>query len=283
MAEYRTLHTKLWQDEWICELEADAKLLFIYLVTNRAASVAGIYKLPFKFIAFETGLSLARVNKLLDEFQKAGKVYHEDGVIWVKRLRSYQTYDGKASEQVEKRIVKDLADIPDGTLKRQYLAFYTNGTTPDIPTGGGLDTPTVPTPETDTKTDTDTKTETDLHAADAAAREPDLVKELAAIFEKAAGIKLPTASTEKGRNQIGVTWWNPLREMVKIANGQAPALLNKAVAKMRGEKLTIAAPGSVLKVFTSLHGEMAAAPAARKEFSPEEKARIQADLRAKRH
>lgn len=119
-------------------------------------------------------------------------------------------------------------------------------------------------------------------AAGAATPEPDLVKELATVFEKAAGIKMPTPNTEKGQQQVGVLWWHPLREMVAIANGQAPALLQKAVAQMRHDKLTIAAPNSVLKVFTSLHGESASSAPARAEFTPEEKARIQAELRARK-
>lgn len=169
MAEYRTIHTKFWQDEWVCELEPDAKLLFIYLVTNRAASLAGIYRLPTKFIAFETGITPARVARLLDEFQKAGKVFHEDGVIWVKRLRSYQTYNGKASEQVDKRISKDLAEIPDSKLKREYLAYYAQGDEPYIPSQGGIDTPTIPTPETETETETETNTPKSAAAKPAAA------------------------------------------------------------------------------------------------------------------
>lgn len=83
----------------------------------------------------------------------------------------------------------------------------------------------------------------------------DPVKELAGVFEKTAGIKIPTPSTEKGRKQVGILWWNPLREMVQTANGAAPEILRKAVGQMRRDKLTIQAPISIKAVFTSLHGE----------------------------
>lgn len=112
----------------------------------------------------------------------------------------------------------------------------------------------------------------------AGAPEPDLVKALAVTFEQAAGIKLPTANTEKGRQQIGVLWWHPLREMVKMANGQAPALLQKAVKQMRQGKLTIAAPNSVLKVFTSLCGEAAGTSAKPDLKDPAVAARLNAEL-----
>jgi hypothetical protein len=161
MAEYRTLHTKIWQDEWFCELEPDAKVLFIYLITNPSASVAGIYRKPIKFIAFESGLTSKRVETLLAQFRKDGKAYYEDGVIWIKKLRAYQTYQGTASDKVDKRIAKDLADIPDGRLKREYMAYQASANGSYIPYMDTIDRVSIVCRETDTDTDTDTDTETD--------------------------------------------------------------------------------------------------------------------------
>lgn len=31
MANYRQIHTQIWRDNWFLDLEADEKLLFIYL------------------------------------------------------------------------------------------------------------------------------------------------------------------------------------------------------------------------------------------------------------
>lgn len=94
---------------------------------------------------------------------------------------------------------------------------------------------------------------------------PDPVKELAAVFEQAAGISLPGQLKGMGAKTVGVTWWNPLREMVKMANGGAGDILKTAVINMRRDRLTIAAPISCLKVFTSLHGERKA-PAQSSKF-----------------
>lgn len=86
----------------------------------------------------------------------------------------------------------------------------------------------------------------------------DPLKDLAQVFEQASGIKLPTPTTAKGKDTVGVRWWNPLRQMLKTANGSAPDILRAAVLKMRRDKLTFDSPASVIKVFTSLHGERAA-------------------------
>ena len=55
MADYRTIHSKIWDDDWFADLDSDGKTLWFYLITNRRASVAGIYVLPFRVIVAESG------------------------------------------------------------------------------------------------------------------------------------------------------------------------------------------------------------------------------------
>jgi hypothetical protein len=157
-AEYRSVHTEMWRaDDWFQTLPTDARLLWIYLFTNPSASVAGIYKLPLRTMANETGLDLSRVTDLLTEFQQTKKAYYQDGVIWVRKMREYQL-PGKTSPQLIAHLNKEIAKIPDGYLKREYLIAY----------GYSIDThkkpaDTVSIPratETDTDTETETETET---------------------------------------------------------------------------------------------------------------------------
>ena len=107
--------------------------------------------------------------------------------------------------------------------------------------------------------DVDAEVEEKTHAgqnqpAPASAPEPDPVKELAAVFEQATGVKLPEPSGEKAKKTVGVTWWHPLREMVKLANGNSEQLLRAAVKQLRAKNLNVSSPQSCLKTFVSLHG-----------------------------
>lgn len=120
MANYRQIHVSIWKDSWFIDLEPDAKLLFIYLFSNELASLAGIYKIPIKVIAFETGLPLDYVVDCLKEFERAGKVFYQDGIVWIKKMREYN----KGSAKVQTRIDADLDQIPDCDLKRNYLSYY---------------------------------------------------------------------------------------------------------------------------------------------------------------
>ena len=156
-AEYRSVHTEMWRaDDWFQTLPTDARLLWIYLFTNPSASVAGIYKLPIRTMANETGLDLIRVTDLLAEFREAKKAYYQDGVVWVRKMREYQL-PGKTSPQLLAHLNKEIAKIPDGYLKREYLIAY--GYRIDTHTKP-VDTVSIPR-ATDTDTDTDTETETD--------------------------------------------------------------------------------------------------------------------------
>ena len=52
-----------------------------------------------------------------------------------------------------------------------------------------------------------------------------------------------------------LSWFQPVRRMRDLANGQAADLMRESVEKMRKDKLSISAPRSIEKVFLSLFGE----------------------------
>ena len=118
MANYRQIHVSLWKDEWFLDLSPEEKLLFIYLFSNESTSLAGIYKLAIKVICFETGLDIDFVHNALDKFTKQGKVYYENGVVWVVNMRRYHE---TSSSKVQTRIKNDIDEIPDCPLKIAYL------------------------------------------------------------------------------------------------------------------------------------------------------------------
>lgn len=142
MADYRQIHTQIWKDGWFLDLPPDGKLLFIYLFSNERASIAGIYELPLKVIAFETELDKDRVVELLELFDKVGKVHYdfERSLVWIVNLRKYNE---SASPKVQTRITRDLDLIPDCELKRRYIQYHSHIATRTYP----IDTDCIPRPE----------------------------------------------------------------------------------------------------------------------------------------
>lgn len=173
-AEFRSVQTRMWrEDDWFQSLDTDARLLFIYLFTNPSASICGLYRLPIRTMAFESGLSVERVKELLDQFSAANKAHYADGVIWVVRMRENQL-PGKISKFVEVRLDKDLAAIPDCELKRKYLIAY----------GYSVDTLSIPraTEQHNTVTDTVT-TQNNANADSGGGREVEQAKAVYACWE----------------------------------------------------------------------------------------------------
>lgn len=269
MANYRQIHVKMWkQDGWFLDLGPMEKLLFIYCFSNECASIAGIYELPRRVIEFETGLSSEFVTKTLQDFERDGKVYYQDGVIWVKNLRKYNE---NTSPKVLTRIENDIASIPDCELKRQYIQYH-----------NGIDTVSIPEPETGSEHEQEHEQEQEqeehvaplAQAADAPPAptalppEPDPPKKrtrapteldklktaLVAHFCEVTQIPPPLLNTKKQCAAAGRLWFKPL---VAIADAvdrdaeRAKSLIAFTIKHMDGEGLTISTPASIQKTAIS--------------------------------
>ena len=93
---YRTIETSLWNDPKVRALPPNAKLLFIYLITNVHAHVSGLYYLPSLFIAHETGLK--GIDALWDTLSIPCLALKDDKneVVWVVNMLRYQGAGGKS-------------------------------------------------------------------------------------------------------------------------------------------------------------------------------------------
>lgn len=121
MADYRQIHTSIWDDDWFCHLSNDEKVVFVWLFSNRRASVSGIYKFSEFICSRETGIPVAKVKSAIQNLVQDKKVYIEGEWVWVKNLRKYN--DSKSPNSY-KRIQSDLSLLPDNGLKSAYLSYY---------------------------------------------------------------------------------------------------------------------------------------------------------------
>jgi len=126
MANYRQIHTQIWRDNWFLDLEADEKLLFIYLFSNDNSNLAGLYELHEKIIALETGLAEERIHEIIAKFEADKKVLYKDGVVWIVNM---QRYHSNAGEKVRRNIELIVEGIPDCYVKQQYC--IANGIEPE--------------------------------------------------------------------------------------------------------------------------------------------------------
>lgn len=105
----RMVNTKFWSDTYIANLDPLEKLLFLYFITNPYTNICGIYEIPLKQIALDTGIDRENLEKvLLPRFKKAAKVYYIQGWVYIKNFLKHQ----KASGNVQAGIENGMGQVP---------------------------------------------------------------------------------------------------------------------------------------------------------------------------
>lgn len=115
MANSRMINTRFWDDDYTSNLDPVEKLLFLYFLTNTSTNISGIYEIPIKKIALETGLDRDMVLKILDRFTKDGKIFYYKGWVCLKNFVKNQNQNSpKVKIGIEREIMalnKDILNI----------------------------------------------------------------------------------------------------------------------------------------------------------------------------
>ena len=109
------INTKFWSDGWVVNLDPIEKLLFLYLLTNERTNICGIYELPLKFMAIETGIEKEMVEKVLNRFTKDKRIYFIKGWVVIKNFIKHQN---QGSPKVKIGIEAELVKIPKEILDK---------------------------------------------------------------------------------------------------------------------------------------------------------------------
>jgi len=110
MAKNRFINTKFWSDGWVVELDPLERYLYLYLLTDEHTNIAGIYELPIRVMAFETGIDKEMIPKMLDRFK--GKVFYFDNK-WVYLVNFIKHQNARGKSNVKIGIEKLLKELPD--------------------------------------------------------------------------------------------------------------------------------------------------------------------------
>lgn len=113
MAKERIVNTKFWTDNYITTLDPVEKLLFLYFITNPLTNISGVYELPIKQIAFDSGIESDMVRKIVDRFERDGKVFLRDG--WI-GIRNFIKNQHTKSADVQEGIKRELSLAPKSIL-----------------------------------------------------------------------------------------------------------------------------------------------------------------------
>lgn len=113
---YRMVDCGTWGDPWFAELGPEAKLLFVYLLTNQRTNAAGAFELTARQMAFDTGLPLDRVRELLGSYGDRVAWWPEHQIVFVKNFHRRQ-YGNEKFRIAASRVVAGLpAAVADRVL-----------------------------------------------------------------------------------------------------------------------------------------------------------------------
>jgi len=121
LSKYTAIYQKIWKDKDFLKSSKDEKLIFLYLTTNEAVHISGIYEIPLSTIAYETSIPLATVKKVLGKGSIKNVVYdlENEMVFLVNRLKKYS--QGGNPTQVEKGVLKQFQETGKTSLWNMFV------------------------------------------------------------------------------------------------------------------------------------------------------------------
>lgn len=84
--------TSFWSDHYVADLDPTEKLLFLYLLTCERSTLAGVYELPLKVMAVESGIETEMVRKVLLRFEGDDKVKFQEGWVAIKNFLKHHEH-----------------------------------------------------------------------------------------------------------------------------------------------------------------------------------------------
>lgn len=131
----RSFDDAFWGDPFVQELDKDAKLLFIYLWTNKHCNSAGLYEITIRTIAFDTGLDEKKLPDIFDRLKHKVKWLPDCNTVWVINFLKRQP----KSKYYMISVARCLPSVSNNGVVKEFIDYYKSKGV-SIPSIDGLDT-----------------------------------------------------------------------------------------------------------------------------------------------
>lgn len=102
----------MWDDDWFYELDPSEKLVWVFLLTNPRANIAGIYKLNKRWASQATGLDYDVFNTILSRFVKEGKIIDQESWVGLVNFHKHLAYRNASVAQGIVRLYREGTGCP---------------------------------------------------------------------------------------------------------------------------------------------------------------------------
>jgi hypothetical protein len=187
---YRTIDTATWDDPWFAELEPDAKLLFLYFITNRRTTACGAFEITQRAMQFETGLDAARLERALAAIASRVSWWPEHQTVWVRNFYKHQRANSNDKFTTSaRRALASFAPVVQASVCNAYPELSNRNGIPSVSHSDATPIPLQSHTNKETVTVTEQNREVDL--------EGEVVLQPAPV---GADAPLPTATATNGRS-----------------------------------------------------------------------------------
>lgn len=112
MSKQRIVKDEIWDDDWFYELDPSEKLVWLFLLTNPRANIAGVYKLNKKWAAQSVGLDFDIFNTILLRFVKDKKIIEDESWVGLVNFHKHLAYRNASVAQGILRLYKESTGCP---------------------------------------------------------------------------------------------------------------------------------------------------------------------------
>lgn len=125
MAAYRKISVTFWADSFVQTLTPEGKYFYLYLMTNTRTTQCGIYEISISQMCFETGYNTATIEKLISQFQKAGKIKFSKETNEI-ALKNWPKYNDSTSPKVMACVARELKFVKNRVLIEYIYSMDTD-------------------------------------------------------------------------------------------------------------------------------------------------------------
>lgn len=118
MREFSKISTSIWRSKKFSALadDADAKLLYFYLLTAPHGNSAGAFILPVGYIRIDLGWTEERIGKAMDTLSK-GYLVRYDAAESMVFVENWFAFNSPQNPKHAQKVFHEIAALPDGSAK----------------------------------------------------------------------------------------------------------------------------------------------------------------------
>lgn len=105
----RIVHTKIWQDEWFCNLPRASRFVFIYLLTCPQNNICGKFEIPDRVIVFDTGITRDELEQAKKDLASRVAFY----MGWVRLIHTNKYNNYVNNPKLEVALQREVELVPE--------------------------------------------------------------------------------------------------------------------------------------------------------------------------